>query len=165
MTVSMIAAVAKNGVIGSRSGGIPWNLPRDTQHFRAYMRGKWMLLGRKTFEEMEGWFTDQTPVIVTRSDDFMPSLGYRVSTVGEAIKLAQANHADELVVSGGSAIYHAAMPLANRLVITHVEEEFEGDLTFPEIEEGEWRVESEEKWEPDELNAIAMRLRVYRRNE
>lgn len=163
MRVTLIAAVAKHGVIGSRSGGIPWSLPRDTRHFRSYTRGKWMLLGRKTFEEMEGWFTDQTPVVMTRSDDFAPPLGHRVSGVGEAIELAESNHADELVVSGGSAIYHAAMPLANRLVITHIEGAFEGDLRFPEIEEAEWLVENEEEWKPDELNEIGMRLRVYRR--
>lgn len=163
MKVTLIAAVAKNGVIGSRSGGIPWNLPRDTQHFRAYMQGKWMLLGRKTFEEMEGWFTDQTPVVLTRSDDFVPSLGHRVSGAGEAIELAKANQVDELVVSGGSAIYHAVMSLANRLVITHIEAEFDGDLTFPGIDETEWIVEGEEHWEPDELNEFPMRLRVYRR--
>ncbi|MFV1995779.1 MAG: dihydrofolate reductase, partial [Verrucomicrobiales bacterium] len=75
MKISMIAAMDRNRVIGADRGGIPWNLPRDRRRFRSHAAGKHLLLGRRTFEEMKGWFEDQqTPIVLTHREGYDPGM-------------------------------------------------------------------------------------------
>ena len=168
MIVSMIAALAENRVIGSASGGIPWSLPRDRDHFRAYTEGKWLLLGRKTYEEMDGWFTDQTPLILTRDPAYIPGHpAHRpVISPAAAIDLARRHGATELVVCGGTGVYAAAIGLANKLVITRVGKQVDvaDPVFFPDFEtSGEWKTDYAETWSCDAENPLPMRLKIYRR--
>ena len=75
MKLSMISAMAHGRVIGTGHGGIPWHLPRDVKHFREYTQGKHLLLGRRTFEEMLGWFTDHPPIVLTHNTNYDPEVG------------------------------------------------------------------------------------------
>lgn len=161
MIVSLIAAVSKNGVIGTGDGGIPWHLPRDSQHFRSYTAGKWMLLGRRTFLEMDGWFKDQTPVVLTRSGAFEVPGGYRVNSVQEAVELAKDNNAEELVVSGGSQIYQMALPMVDKLVLTEVDAEIAGKVKFPEVDWQCWHLKESEFWKKDQDNIYNMTLKIF----
>jgi dihydrofolate reductase len=168
MVVSMIAALAENRVIGSASGGIPWNLPRDRDHFRAYTERKWLLLGRKTYEEMEGWFTSHTPLILTGDPGYRP--GHRahrsVSSPAAAIDLARRHGVSELVICGGAGVFAAAIGLANRLVMTRIEKRIElaDPVFFPAFEtSGEWNAVYSETWPCDTENVVPMRLEIYQR--
>ena len=165
MKVSMISAMDRNRTIGTPQGGIPWRLPRDTHHFRTYTSGKHLLLGRKTIEEMEGWFTDQTPIVLTHSRS--PDLPWsRVAhSVEEAVTEAFEDGATELVVSGGASVYAAALPYADDLWLTWVDTEVSEDgPRFPDYESGiQWETLSEEHHSADEDNSFAMTMVHLRR--
>ena len=166
MKVSMIAAMDENRLIGSGSG-IPWHLPRDQRHFRAYTAGKALLLGRRTFEEMLGWFTDQRPIVLSRDTTYAPAkappgLGVAGSLAG-ACDLASAAGERELVVLGGAQIYKLALPIADELILTEVHAEFEGGAYFPSFGEEDWREVARERFEADADNAYAMSFVTYRR--
>ena len=138
VVVTLIAAVSEDGFI-SKGKGVPWHLPEDRAHFRRYTAGKWLLLGRITFEEMHGWFRDHTPLVMTRDAGYEPVIGRRVSSVAEAIALAEQAGESELVVCGGGQIYAEAMPCAHRLMITHVAARLGSGVPFPAITPVEWR--------------------------
>ena len=163
--ISLVAAVAKNGVIGGRGGRIPWELPRDARHFRSYTSGKWMLLGRKTFSEMDGWFTTQTPIVLTREAGSIER-ARAASSVEGAIRLAERSGAEELVVSGGASVYRAALPFVEKMVLTRIEAEVEGETSFPEVDYREnWSLVEEESWGRDEENRFAMTLQIWSRKK
>ena len=165
MKVSMIAAMDRSRLIGNAEGGIPWRLPRDTQHFRDYTAGKHMLLGRKTISEMEGWFTDQTPIVLTHAPP--PNFPWpRVAhSVEEAVTEAFEDGAEELVVSGGASVYAAALPYADELVLTRIDTEVNGEgRRFPDYEaEIEWEMLSESHFPRDEETPFAMDILHLRR--
>lgn len=149
--------MTRDRVIGDESGGIPWHLPKDAAHFRAYTEGKHMLLGRKTFEEMNGWFTTQTPLILTSRENYRPSLGRTVKSVEEAIKLTALNKETELVVSGGAQVYAASLPFADRLEITIVEAEIESSVRFPDyLSFADWVTIKQEHVPADTEHSFAM---------
>ncbi len=164
MKVSLIVALARNGVIGTGDGGIPWHLPRDTEHFRSFTAGKWMLLGRRTYLEMQGWFKTQTPVVLTRSRELEVPEGFRVATVEEAVELARDRAVPELVVSGGGSVYEAALPSVDELVLTRIDADIDGGVKFPPLDlEKDWVLEREERWDADEANPLSMAFQTWRR--
>jgi dihydrofolate reductase len=168
MQVSLIAAMDRERLMGSASGRLPWRLPGDIAHFRAATAGKWLLLGRTTYEEMEGWFTDQTPLILTRKADYQPQRPFhRVFTgVRGALDFARASGVGEVVVVGGAAVFAATMEVATRLILTRIEHSYDvpGGLYFPDFEtSGEWHRVYAEAWPADDENAVAMRLEYYER--
>ena len=141
--VALIAAVAENGVIGA-GGEIPWRLPTDFAHFKRTTLGKPLILGRKTFESIGKPLPGRTNIIVTRREDFAAN-GIEVApTLSQAIERAQAiaaaDGAAEVMIGGGGEIYREAMPLAERLYVTHVATRPNGDAYFPPILGDEWEV-------------------------
>lgn len=169
MIVSMIAAMAEDRVIGSAEGKIPWNLPRDQSHFRNYTEGKWVLAGRKTYEEMTDWFAGRIPVVLTGRPDYEPPhIWHRVTSgVPDAIRLAKESGAGELVVIGGGSVYEAALPFADRLVLTRIDASFpiENPVRFPDFAAGgRWKLVAREEWPPDSENPHAMALEIFDRN-
>jgi len=168
MLVTLIAALARDGTIGSASGGIPWDHPRDRRHFRAYTAGKWLLVGRRTYGEMDGWFGDRIPLVLTRDASFRPrSPGHRtVASVGGAIDLAQGNGAGELVVCGGGEVYAHCLPFADRLVLTRIEVDAacDGAVRFPDFASGSaWKRRYRETW-PGKARPGEAQLEVYERS-
>ncbi len=167
MLVTLIAALARDRVIGSTSGKIPWDFPRDRAFFRAYTAGKWLLLGRRTYGEMDGWFGDRTPLVLTRDPTFRPpSPAHRpVRSIPSAIDLARANGVRELVVCGGAGVYAGALPFADRLVLTRLELDVRlpGPVCFPDFEAGPaWRLLHREWWNR-ETGLPGARLEVHER--
>jgi len=167
MLVTHIAAFAEGRILGSASGGIPWDLPRDRAHFRARTAGRWLLVGRKTYGEMEGWFGDRTPIVLTRDTGFLPFLpGHRVATsVSEALDIARANGVGELIVCGGAGVFAATLPFAHRLLLTRIDLRLElpDPVRFPDFSaSGEWALRHVEVWAPDE-GLPAARFEVYER--
>ena len=139
MDVTLVSAVAGNGVIGT-GDGIPWHLPRDSQHFRKTVSNHVILLGRRTFEEMIGWFRTERPLVLTRDSQWgHPEAAGVVNSPEEALKAAEALGETNLMVCGGASIYAAAIPVATQLVITHLDAEVEGKALFPQIEEESWK--------------------------
>lgn len=161
-TVTLLAAISADGFI-SRGRGVPWDLPVDKAHFRAYAAGKWCLLGRTTYEEMIGWFKDHHPLVISRDPNYHPPIGRRVPSAGEAVALANAAHVPELVVIGGSSAFDATMPLAHRLEITHVHEILGSGVPFPPISPEDWTPVSRKSYGIDEHHAQAFDIVTYQR--
>ena len=159
--LTLIAVVSEDGFI-SRGQGAPWDLPRDRVHFRAATAGMWLLLGRRTYEEMLGWFRDHTPLVLTRDPTFVPPIGKAVSSVPQALDLAAKAGVDEIFVCGGSAAYELAFPHADRLLVTHVGTRLGAGVAFPKIETPPWRLVSSADYPADAENAHAMRFADYR---
>jgi dihydrofolate reductase len=139
MRVILIAAVSADGFI-SRGGGVPWELASDRAHFRRLTAGKTLLLGRRTFDEMLGWFRDHAPLVLTGRVLPEPWEGAGVSSVAEALARTEGAGASELWVCGGGSVYGAALPVATDLILTEVHESLGGGVAFPEVDPAAWRV-------------------------
>ena len=153
--ISLIAALARNRVIGA-NGGLPWHLPEDSRHFRRATLGKPVVMGRKTFESMDGPLDGRENIVVSRQRDYAPP-GCRVAaSVAEALQLAK--DAPEVMICGGEAIYRECLPLADRMYLTFVDGEFEGDAHFPEYDTGEWRELESHEVAADARHTCAFRI-------
>lgn len=139
--------------------GIPWRLPKDTAHFRRYTQGKWLLLGRHTFEEMLGWFTDHTPLVLSSACGYEPEIGHVVASVPQALAQANESGEQELVCCGGARTYAAALPYAHRLVLTRIHHHFTPQaraVYFPEWNGDEWQMLDRTELSHDAENAWNM---------
>lgn len=143
MQIVIIAAVAENGVIG-RGGTMPWRLKSDMKHFRALTMGKPVVMGRKTYESLHVKpLPGRTNIVVTRDAKFTapgvlvaPSLEAALQAArGDALRRG----GDAIMVIGGAELYAQAMPLAQRLEITQIHMQIEGDSSFPAIDPAIWR--------------------------
>lgn len=142
--ITLVAAVARNGVIGA-DNRLLWRLKSDMKHFRTLTMGKALIMGRKTFESIGKPLPGRHTIVITR-DRSLVIEGARVAhSLAEALEAGEAvareTGGDEILIGGGGEIYAAAMPLADRLEITAVALEPEGDAYFPPIDTGVWREE------------------------
>lgn len=141
MIVALIAAMAHNRVIG-RANTLPWRLPADMAHFKALTTGHPVLMGRKTFESLGRPLPNRTNIVVTRDRQFQPQGGRVAHSIDAALNIA-AEHLDndnpEVFVIGGEQLYKQMLPHADRLYLTLVDAEVEGDAWFPDFEWHEWR--------------------------
>jgi dihydrofolate reductase len=139
MTVTIVAAVARNGVIGV-DGGLPWHLPDDLRRFKELTMRHVLVMGRRTYESIGHPLPGRTTVVVTRQDDWSAGADevVRARDVPGALALASEID-DEVFVVGGAEVFAEALPLADRLELTHVDREPEGDTVFPDVDWSEWR--------------------------
>jgi len=136
MKISLIVAMAENRVIGRR-GKLPWRIPEDMKHFRKLTMGKPIIMGRKTFEAIGAALPGRTNIVITRGPGIdHPNLIVAASVHG-ALSLAE-NYGDEVMIIGGGEIYAAALPLADRIYLTEVHENIEGDASFPPLDRSLW---------------------------
>ncbi len=165
MKITLIAAVASNGVIG-RDGGLPWHLPADLRRFKEVTRGHQVVMGRRTFESLPGPLPKRRNIVVTRQSVYSARGIDIAHSLDEAIAMAEsaATSSDEtLFILGGAVLYAAALPIADRLVLTMVDAEVSGDTRFPEFDEAEWREVSSEAHAADDENDYAFTVRVLER--
>lgn len=141
LEVVLVAAVADNGVIG-RDGGMPWRFPEDLRRFRETTTGHPVVMGRRTYESiaarLDGPLPDRTNVILTRDDPDLPGEVVRASSIEAALEAA-AERDDVVYVVGGATVYEQFLPLADRLLLTEIHDDYEGDTCFPERNPEEWR--------------------------
>lgn len=141
-TITIVAAVAANGVIG-RGGTLPWRLPDDLRHFQRLTRGHVLVMGRRTFESIGRPLPDRTTIVVTRQPDWWYDGVLTASGVPEA--LARAAEIDpEVFVGGGQEVFRLAMPVSDRMVISRVDARPDGDTVFPPVDWAHWREVSRE---------------------
>lgn len=136
--LALIAAVARNGVIG-RGGGLPWRIPADLRYFKATTMGKPMIMGRRTFDSIGKALPGRTNIVVTRSGNFTADDVEVAADFDQALAIAAATGAEEAMVIGGGEIYAVALPRADRLYLTQVHIDAEGDVYFPELDRAQWR--------------------------
>ncbi|MEP9371770.1 dihydrofolate reductase [Mesorhizobium sp. KR1-2] len=168
MKLTIYVAIAENGVIG-REGGLPWRLSTDLKRFKADTMGKPIVMGRKTWQSFPRRpLPGRLNIVVTRDRDFRAEGAEVVGSLEDAITLATTRArcvvgADEICIVGGGEIYREALPLADRLHVTHVLAEVDGDTRFPEIDPQVWRVVSALDVPAGEKDSHATRYTVYER--
>src|SRR6185295_8623564 len=133
MQISIIAAVAKNGVIG-KANDLPWRLPDDMKYFMQTTQGHHVIMGRKNYESLPEKFRplpNRTNIIVTRQKDFMAPGCTVVNQLQDGVKVADANKESELFIIGGAEIYKLALPQTDTLYLTEIDAVIDGDVLFP----------------------------------
>ncbi len=161
--LSLIAAVARNGVIG-KDNQLLWHLPGDMRHFRETTRGKPVIMGRKTWESLPEKFRPlpgRLNVVVSRNADYDAPGAVLTGSLEEAI--AKAENAEEIFVIGGAELYNQALPLANRLYLTELANDFSGDSWFPRTSPSEWQELS--RSQPVEEAGLVYAFVVYQRTQ
>lgn len=164
--LAVIVAAAQNGVIG-RNNTLPWHLPEDLRYFKRTTMGKPIVMGRKTYESIGRPLPGRTNIVVTRSSQWSAEGVNVVHSLGDALSLAQdvaANEgAQELMVIGGAEIYRTALLAADRLYLTEVHAEVEGDAYLPQIDWTAWREVFRERHEASENNPYGYSFVVFER--
>jgi len=162
--LSLIAAVAANGVIGS-DNALPWRLPEDLKRFKALTLGHPVIMGRKTFESIGRPLPGRRNIVVSRNAAFAAAGCETAASLEAAIAAiaACAGTADEIFVIGGAQIYAEALPLARRLYLTEIRAEFPGDAHFPAFDRGAWRETAREHHRAE--SGIEFDFTVYERAE
>jgi dihydrofolate reductase len=141
MMLSIVVAISRNGVIG-QDNQLPWHLPEDLKYFKQLTMGKPIVMGRKTYESIGRPLPGRTNIVITRNARWQAEGVTVVNSLEAAIKTAEQacidSGASEAMVIGGSEIYRQALDRADRLYITEVNVEIEGDAYFPDINYAQW---------------------------
>ena len=164
MIISTIVAVAKNNVIG-KDNDIPWYLPADLKYFKKITTGHHIVMGRKCYESIGRPLPKRTNVVVTRNPFFIASGCLITHNVAEAVELAEANGEEEVFIIGGGQIYEIALPHVDRIYLTEVDVEVEGDIFFPTIDPNNWNLIKETKNKSDEKNEYDYTFKILERKK
>jgi len=148
--IAIVVAAAENNVIG-KDNQLIWHLPADLKHFKQITMGHPILMGRKTYESIGKPLPGRTTIIITRQPDYEAAGCIVVNAVQEAVEEARKLD-DQAYIIGGAEIYRQALNVTDTIYLTRIHHKFEGDTFFPEINDDEWKVVSEEHHEPDEKN-------------
>ena len=148
--VSLVVAAAENGVIGA-NGGLPWRLPDDLRRFRDLTLGKPVVMGRRTWESIGRPLPGRRNVVVSRQDGLTLDGAECVDSVDGALALV--SDVPEIMIIGGASLYAATLPVAQRIYLTRVHTEVDGDTVFPEPDPADWREVHRESRRADERHA------------
>lgn len=141
-TISLVAAMSKNRVIGINND-MPWHIPEELQHFKKITMGKPMIMGRKTFDSIgRRLLPGRKTIVLTRETDLVGNGFTVVHSVDEALQAA--GDAPEIMIVGGAGIYKEFLPLAKRLYLSVISQEYIGDAFFPEFDKTQWHLVSED---------------------
>ena len=153
MRLIIIAAIAKNNVIGRLNGEMPWHVKEEFQHFKQTTLGSPVIMGRKTFETLGKPLKGRENIIVTSNKNFKIEFAETKlsNSLDEAIKYCQSKNYEKAFIIGGGNIYQQAIPLADEMILSFMKFEADGEITFPEILTSGWRIESTEDQEQFEI--------------
>jgi len=167
MIVSLIVAVAKNNVIG-KDNDLIWHLPKDMRYFKAKTLNHHIVTGRKNYISIPKKYRpliDRVNIVLTRSTTFEEENCVISNSLEAAIDFAKSNKETELFIIGGGQIYKEALDknLIDKMYITHVNESFDGDTFFPEIDYSKWEKISREEYDIDEKHQHSFSFVVYKK--
>jgi len=156
MRVSLIVAMSDNRVIG-RDGGLPWRLPADLKRFKRLTMGHHVIVGRKTFESI-GRLPGRKSIVLTRQQDYRAAGELVAHDLDEALRSAAGD--DEVFIIGGAEIYQQALHRADRMYVTLVHAQIEGDTRFPAFDANQWRSVDQTRHLADQSNPHDYSFRV-----
>jgi dihydrofolate reductase len=160
--ISFIVAVSENNVIG-KNNKLPWHLPSDMKYFKNQTWAMPVVMGRKTFEALGKPLEGRTNIVITRQPDWKPGGVEIVHSIDQAIVEATKLDAKEIFIIGGAEIFSAALPSADRIYLTLIHHNFDGDAFFPELKQDEWKLVSNKDYNADEKNKYAHTFQVWER--
>lgn len=150
--ISLLVAMDRNRVIGL-DGDMPWNLPNDLKYFKEKTMNHTIIMGRKTFTSLGRVLPKRKHVVLTRNMNLgLPEEVVLIHDIEEIKNINHQNPDEEYFVIGGGKIFEQVLPFADRMYITLIDEEFEGDVYFPKFDEKEWKLVSDKKGEKNERN-------------
>ena len=164
MTLSAIVATAKNGIIG-KDNEIPWYLPADFAYFKRITLNHHIIMGRNCYESIGRPLPKRTNIIVTRNPFYIATGCITVHSITEGVKIAKQNGETEAFIIGGGEIYKQTMQLLDKIYLTEVDLDTEGDVFFPEFNPAEWHLISEEKHEKDEKNEWDYTFKIFEKRK
>jgi dihydrofolate reductase len=160
MRISVIAAMDRNRVIG-RENQLPWHLPADLKWFKKNTIGKTIVMGRKTFESIGRPLPGRTNIVLSRDENFSAEGCLVVHTIEEVFQ--EVDNEDEIMIIGGAQLFKQLISRANRLYITRIDAEFDGDSYFPALESEEWRVVLRDEIASSEVNPYGLQFLIVDR--
>jgi dihydrofolate reductase len=160
MIVTIVVAISENHVIG-KDNKLLWYLPNDLKHFKNITTGHTVIMGRKTYESVGKPLPKRRNVIITRQAISIEGCEV-VNSIEAALNFCAGE--EEVFIVGGAEIYRQALQLTDRIYLTVVHKEFEGDSFFPEISNAEWKVVFREDHDPDEKNLLPYSFVTYERH-
>ena len=166
MRLSLLVAIAENGIIG-RQGELPWHIAADLRRFKRLTMDHAIVMGRKTWESIGRPLPGRTSIVVTSRTDYDP--GDRkvlvASNLDGALKLARQADCDQnqIFIIGGAAVYAESLPRADRLYLTRVHANVEGDVSFPPIDWSQWELHEQSRHTADPLNDYDYSFEMYER--
>jgi len=163
MTITLIAAMAENRVIGMKNS-LPWDIPEDRKRFRRLTMGRPVIMGRATFQSLPGPLEGRTVIVLSRNRDCSLSGGILARSFEEALALAsRAPGGDEVFIAGGSDLYRQALPMVDRIYLTVIPRHVPGDVIFPELPANRFKEISREEL-PGTIPATFIRLDLMAEN-
>jgi dihydrofolate reductase len=166
MKLSLIVAVAENGVIGAK-GELPWKLSSDLKTFRRLTMGKPIIMGRKTFQSLKKPLDGRDNIVLSRDPSYEPEGASTVETFADAVTLARTlgavRGADEIMVIGGAEVFRAALARADRIYWTVVHAKPEGDVHFPYIDLASWQEVESTGLPQSEKDTVTATFKVFDR--
>lgn len=162
MRLSIIAILSANNIIG-KGGGLPWHMPADLKRFKLLTMNHHLIMGRKTWDSV-GHLPGRTPVVITTRSDFHAEGVNVVHSVEEAIAFVREAGDPEPFIGGGGVVYEHAIHLADRMYLTRVHADVEGDTWFPDFDDvSEWQLTDAEHFDADERHAHPYSFLTYDR--
>jgi dihydrofolate reductase len=163
MKLSLMAALSTNNVIG-RDNDVPWRLSTDLKRLKSMTMGHHVIMGRKTYASVGRPLPGRTNVVITRQTDYAPEGVTVVHSLEEAVRVAARAGESEAFILGGAEIYAQAMHRADRMYLTRVHAEVEGDTWFPDFDDvSEWHLTDAEHFDADEKNEYPFSFLTYER--
>jgi dihydrofolate reductase len=162
MSISLIVAAATNHAIG-KDGQLLWHLPIDLKFFKNTTWGMPVIMGRKTFEEVNKPLPGRTNIIITSNPNWQVPGTQTAASLPQALELAAATHCQEIFIIGGGEIYRQSMHLADTIYLTRVHAELEGDTFFPTFSEADWQLVSNDDYPADDRHRYAFSIQVWKR--
>lgn len=160
MTISIIVAASENNVIG-KDNKLLWRLPADLKYFKEITTGHHIIMGRKTFESLGKPLKDRTNIVITKNIAFRAEGCIIVNSLKWALEIAEKKGEQEVFIIGGGEIFKQALSLTNKIYLTKIFHQFEGDTFFPTLNENEWLLEKNEEHLPDEKNKYRYSFCTY----
>lgn len=158
MIVSLVAAASDNNVIG-KNNTLPWRLPADMKFFKTLTMGHTVIMGRKTYDSMGKPLGGRKNVVITRNKDFKAEGCVVVPSIDEALKLCASEN--EVFIIGGAEIYRQSIKMADKIYLTRVHGDFDGDAFFPDIPAAEWDEIEHTDYEADEKNPVSYSFLIF----
>lgn len=167
MTISIIAALAENRVIGNKNA-LPWHLPADFKYFKEKTLGKTIILGLNTFKSIgEKPLPNRKHIILNNDPHYtVPEGCFLAKSIEESLEIAKKvsqNPDDEIMICGGASVYSQFLPMAQRLYLTYIHHSFEGDTYFPEFDMKDFKEVSREDYQPDGKNKYSYSFVILER--
>lgn len=159
--LSIIVAAAENNAIG-KDNELCWHLPNDFKFFKQKTMGRSLIMGRKTFESLDGALPRRRNIVITRQLDYQPAGAEVVHSLTAALERCEGE--EEVFIGGGAEIYQQAIVLVDRIYLTRVHTHVDGDSYFVALNAAEWNLVSAEHHEADERHAFAYTFMQYERN-